>query len=642
MRYIPMGYHFMATKIFSGTGNWADVANWTNDPPGPPPTVGNAADNVVITQGATLTITTAVAAIDLSTSNGTPIPDTQNYNDGNVITIVTGGTLTLSSQLELTGGTITLAGGMLINTGTTDSNGTGYVSQLVMAGNVNTGDGSGSVSSIIEGFGVIDATIGFFQVIDGNGVGTIVASGGTLELKQVGIGAGAYSIANTGSSVLRLDAAVAAGSTITFVGNAGGLFDASGTALNGQIITGFAGADQIKVLGATQYVFSVDGSNTRVVTNTETFTLTGSALASFGTVVSSGGFNGTGGAACYLAGTKILTSVGKVAVEDLMIGDRLITADAGPQVIRWIGQRAYLARLVNQHHRDALMPVRIVADALAENSPSSDLFVSPEHMMVLNGVLVASHSLVNGTTITRFEDLDVVKYFHIELDQHSVIFAEGAASESYLDTGNRNMFTNVVDYAELGMPVGSTVPCLPIASDGPVLAAIRAGIADRAEACGFTTSADADLHLLVGGAVVYPSAVAGNSYSFDIAEHAGEMLIVSRSVVPAEIEAVSTDRRRLGVAVAKLTLRGNGMSVDVMAGEKLLAEGFFPADGGHRWTNGSAQFPAALLALMDGAFSVTVELVGTGLRYPVASRGDVVALAAARNPRVASAQRLVA
>ena len=151
-----------------------------------------------------------------------------------------------------------------------------------------------------------------------------------------------------------------------------------------------------------------------------------------------------------------------------------------------------------------------------------------------------------------------------------------------------------------------------------------------------------DLHLLVDGAVVYPSMIAGNSYSFDIAERTGEIRIVSRSVVPAQIEAASADRRRLGVAVAGFTLRGNGLSVDVLAGEKLLADGFYAADGGHRWTNGSAQFPTALLALMDGAFSVTVQLVATGLRYPVAGHGDVVALASARGPRGVGDQRLVA
>ena len=635
----------MATKTFTGTGTWVTGADWVGG------AAATAADDVVITQGATLTINSVVAAKSISdVPSGASAPN-HFYDDGNVLTIASGGTLTLSEQLVLAAGTITLSGGTLVNLGTADLSGLTYGNGLVMAGNFNTGAQDGSVSSFIQGFGVIDSTIGFAQLSDGIGFGTIVASGGTLELKQAGIGAGSYSISDSASSVLRLDAAIATGSTISFAGTSGVLFDAdAGTStLAGVTITGFTGSHKISVLGATSYkVLSGGGTTSGTIGaldsgggTIEVLTVSGAETLSTNTSVITGATL-TATAACYLAGTKILTVAGEVSVEDLTVGDLLVTAGAGLQAVRWIGQRAYLARLVNAHHRAGLMPIQISAGALADNVPARDLFVSPEHMMVLDGHLVAAHRLVNGSTITRLEDIDVVKYFHIELDQHSVIFAEGAPSESYLDTGNRNMFTNVLDYAEIGGPVGSTVACLPIVSEGPVLAAIRGVIADRAEANGFTTSADADLHLLVDGAVVYPSMIAGNSYSFDIAEQGGEIRIVSRSVVPAELDAASADRRQLGVAVSVLTLRGNGLSVDVLAGEKLLADGFYPADGGHRWTNGSAQFPTALLALMHGAFSLTVQLVATGLRYPVAGRGDVVALASARGPRVAGDQRRVA
>ena len=35
-----------------------------------------------------------------------------------------------------------------------------------------------------------------------------------------------------------------------------------------------------------------------------------------------------------------------------------------------------------------------------------------------------------------------IEYFHVELDRHDVLFAEGLAAESYLDTGNRGLFAN--------------------------------------------------------------------------------------------------------------------------------------------------------------------------------------------------------
>jgi len=561
------------------------------------------------------------------------------------------GTLSMSAasnaanvlNLNLTGGTSNTVTAIAINVGATFNLGQGTLTAGSVGG--TTHNGTIKVSGGRLNVTAAVSASGFAE--------TLTASGGTLNLAAGGtLGTGGIVLADVAGGAVRIGGSIASGGTITFA--AGGassqiLFDDLGTALSGRTISGFGGSDQIRVAGAASYkVISGGGTTSGTIGaidsgggTIEVLTVAGGmTLASNNTIINAATL--TASAACYLAGTHIRTADGEVAVEDLTIGDMLVTADGGVQAIRWIGQRAYLGKLVNVHHRAGLMPVRIAAGALADKVPARDLFVSPEHMMAFDGMLVAAHNLVNGTTITRAEDLDVVKYFHIELDQHAVIFAEGAASESYLDTGNRNMFTNVVDYAEIGAAVGSTVPCLPIVSEGPVLAAIRNVIADRAEACGFTASADADLHLLVDGAVIYPSVIAGNSYSFDIAERAGEIRIVSRSVVPAEIEAASADRRRLGVAVAVLTLRGNGLSVDVLAGEKLLADGFYPADGGHRWTNGAALFPTALLGLMHGAFSVTVQLVATGLRYPVAGRGDVVALASARGPRAAGDQRRVA
>jgi hypothetical protein len=520
---------------------------------------------------------------------------------------------------------------LTISGGTLRLGATAATAQIIDIAGITLNSGS------ITGRGTVAAAITFTG-------GTVVATAGSLEISTTQSSTSAKWVIDDAASgsVLQFGGAAGTG-TLAFSGttNVGKLVAATTNALSNLTISNFGGnvGNSIIVAGVTSEVvgggFMTLFAGGSVV---DTIALTGSVPAD-GTY--SGLTGGTISAACYLEGTQVLTDVGEVAVQDLRIGEHVITQD-GAQPVRWIGTRAYLARMINEHHRDGLMPVRFSAGSLANNVPTRDLFVSPEHMMALGGVLVAAHNLVNGSTITRHADIDVVKYFHIELDQHAVIFAEGAAAESYLDTGNRNMFTNVLDYAELGIPVGSTVACLPIVSEGPQLAAIRAGIADRAAACGFTTSADADLHLLVDGVTIYPSVINGESFSFDIAQSASDVQIVSRSAVPAEIDPASADRRRLGVAMGGLTLRGNGLSIDVLAGEKLLAEGFYPADAGHRWTNGAAPIPAALLALMDGAFSVTVQLVGTGMRYSVADHGGVFALASVRAPRSAGAQRRVA
>jgi hypothetical protein len=82
------------------------------------------------------------------------------------------------------------------------------------------------------------------------------------------------------------------------------------------------------------------------------------------------------------------------------------------------------------------------------------------------------------------------------LPRHDVILAEGAPAESYLDTGNRNMFGNVLTYLALGLPVGTTraAPCRPVVTDGPALAAVRVSLADHRPA-GRATEAPAAMRL---------------------------------------------------------------------------------------------------------------------------------------------------
>jgi hypothetical protein len=186
-------------------------------------------------------------------------------------------------------------------------------------------------------------------------------------------------------------------------------------------------------------------------------------------------------AACFCRGTLILTEGGEVAVEDLAIGDRVMTISGEAEPIKWIGHRAYDGRFI-AGSRWAL-PVRIEAGALADSVPARDLFLSPAHALYIEGVLVEAEHLLNGATITKAQSIERVEYFHIELAAHHVIFADGAPAETYIDTDNRGIFGNASEYAALypAEPVQAWQFCAArLEEDAPELAAIRARIARRA------------------------------------------------------------------------------------------------------------------------------------------------------------------
>lgn len=184
--------------------------------------------------------------------------------------------------------------------------------------------------------------------------------------------------------------------------------------------------------------------------------------------------------ACFAAGTRILTNAGEIAVEDLAIGDRVVTRSGASRPIKWIGRRSYSGRFaLGQKH---ILPICIKAGALADDVPRRDLWLSPQHALYLEGVLIEAKDLVNGVSIVQAEHIDSIKYFHIELDSHDVLIVEGALAESFIDDDSRGMFHNAREYRALypDAPTAAAHYCACRVAEGYELDTVRRRIALRA------------------------------------------------------------------------------------------------------------------------------------------------------------------
>ena len=85
--------------------------------------------------------------------------------------------------------------------------------------------------------------------------------------------------------------------------------------------------------------------------------------------------------------------------------------------------------------------MRVMAGAFAHGSPRRDLWLSPRHAVAVEGALIPIVALLNGASVRQVRT-SAVEYWHVELDAHDVIFAEGPPAETYLDNGNRAAFVN--------------------------------------------------------------------------------------------------------------------------------------------------------------------------------------------------------
>jgi ELWxxDGT repeat protein len=161
---------------------------------------------------------------------------------------------------------------------------------------------------------------------------------------------------------------------------------------------------------------------------------------------------------CFAPGTRIRTPAGEVAVETLRRGDFVVVTDGRTVPITWIGRQTVSTRFGDPLR---VLPIRIRAGALADNVPCRDLLLTPDHAILVDDVLVQAGALVNGTSIVRERNVpERLTYYHVELDDHSLLLAENTPAETFVDNIDRLPFDNWAEHEAL-YPHGKLIVEMP-------------------------------------------------------------------------------------------------------------------------------------------------------------------------------------
>lgn len=152
---------------------------------------------------------------------------------------------------------------------------------------------------------------------------------------------------------------------------------------------------------------------------------------------------------CFAAGTLVATPTGEQRVETLKIGDQVLSMEGRALTVRWIGRQT-VSKVFTP--ADRFSPVKIRAGALGEAIPHRDLVVTPDHGILVGGTMVNAGILVNGTSIVRVpkDDLpSLVTYYHVELENHELVVANGVPAETFIDATTRGGFDNYGEFVAL-------------------------------------------------------------------------------------------------------------------------------------------------------------------------------------------------
>ena len=483
---------------------------------------------------------------------------------------------------------------------------------------------SGSIS--ITGGGTVDVSL---TTLTNTGTMTVGPSG-TLILGTIASDTGTMTIASAGTIEFNVGGTAA----VAFTGTGGALKFDQNTG-NAGTVSGFAPGDTILFTGLG---YAANITPTLTAGNVLNLIQTGTTVASvalntatsykgdtFHVVSAAAGTETaiTVSVACFAAGTAIDTADGERTVETLRAGDRLPTLLGGGGTVVWVGHR----RVDCARHPDpeAVMPIRVAKDAFGPGQPRRELFLSPDHAVYVDGVLVPVRLLINGTTIRQVLRPSVV-YYHVELEQHDVLLAEGLAAESYLDTGNRGMFANgeapVVAHPDFdaGADRREVGSCARFVCRPDDVEPIWRKLADRAASLGWADPApdafdeDPDLHIRLGTRRLNPIDRTNGRYCFVLPPGAEAPVLVSHAARPSASRPWIDDRRTLGVRVRGITLRSPSGHKVLSLDDASLSEGWWgvetSAGAPCRWTAGAASMPR----LPSGILEIEIDGV---VPYPI-------------------------
>ena len=597
--------------------------------------LGSGAADTITASGGTLEVTGTfgaglVAAIDTTSASDLRFDSTStvaalSITNANQTLEVHSGTLTLTGAQTVSLGTILMSGGTL-----------GDSSGIVL--------GSGTSAGSLTGAGTVSADIKKGGTSASN---FIEASGGVLVLTgTVGVASGlSYQIADSTSSVLELDGTVGAGNTFSFLGADGDLQYSQTGGISENIVGLNVGTSAIPTnfIESFGHAVTISGSNVHTGNSATVDLSDGSVLTLTGITNAPGTWfvntqTASGGSTevflstvCYAAGTHILTVTGERTVESLMQGDIVLTLAGGEliaQPVKWIGQRRI--DLTAHPRPETVAPIRIRRGAFADNMPHSDLLLSPDHAVFVDGKLICARQLVNGTTIRQEKGWPSVEYFHVELDAHAILLAEGLPAESYLNTGNRGFFANggepLVLHPDLtdetDYPARAAGSCAPFVSDEASVLPVWQRLAERAAALGQPApkarhdgrSGAADRGQGPHGATAVWRERAVHLRAAERCDRGARGLACR--LAPTDARPWLDDRRCLGVNVERIVLRGANELREVPVDHPDLSKGWHMVERDgvalRRWTNGDAVLP---LPVLGGPTMLEIRAGGGGMTY---------------------------
>ena len=348
----------------------------------------------------------------------------------------------------------------------------GGVALTVTEPALTTNDAANPVSSgatsdglVIANGGVVTADGAINRVTVDGGQLTVQSDGASTDVTvqnagdlQVQAGGTVSNVTLQNGGILDLSTGGAASGLITFspvaAGGQGGTLIVDDGSAPSATISGFGAGDTINLgtLDLTGASFSFDPATDILTIQTPASGRSAGAIDTLNLVgnFTSADFQGVGDlltVSCFFRGTHISTPDGERKVENLKAGDLVVTTQGLAAPVKWLGRQTVSTRFSDPLR---VLPIRVRKGALGENIPARDLLLSPDHALLIGEVLIQAGALVNGSSVVREEHVpEVFTYFHLELADHSLILAENAPAETFIDNVDRLGFDNWQEHQAL-------------------------------------------------------------------------------------------------------------------------------------------------------------------------------------------------